>query len=126
MVRLRIVFAAVLAASLLAVVAGPAHGVAPSKNTKFCNALSHIPDAKSSAPTKQQAKQSLQGFKNAAKYAPAKVRSAIDTIVKYLGIVADADRSDLEDLAKSGDIRNYPKAFGAFVKYYSANCIPTS
>ena len=50
----------------------------------------------------------LSGFKNAAKYAPAKVKSAINNIAKYLGLVAGADNAgDLAKVYTSDGFKNY-------------------
>jgi hypothetical protein len=127
MFRVRIVLAAVLAASALAVLAGPAHGSVPAANTKFCKAVENIGDAgNSSNPTKADAKAALKGFKNAAKYAPGKVKTALNNIAKYLSVVVSGDTSKLTDLANSSTFKNYTKSLTTYVQYYTSNCIGTS
>src|SRR6478609_8302014 len=95
MSRLRIVLAAVFAVGVLAVMAVPASASVAAANAKFCKAANNIGNNTSSQPTKSQAAKAKQGFKNAAKYAPGKVKSAMNNIAKYLGLVADSDPSDL-------------------------------
>jgi hypothetical protein len=127
MFRVRILLAAVLAASALAVLAGSAHGSVPAANTKFCKAVEKIGDAgNSSNPTKADAKAALKGFKNAAKYAPGKVKTALNNIAKYLSVVVTGDTSDMADLANSSTFKNYTKSLTTYVNYYTSNCLGTS
>jgi hypothetical protein len=115
MARARIILAAVLAVAALAVLAGPAAASAPAANTKFCKAANK--------PTKSQAKAAIRGFKNAAKYAPKKVRSAMSNVAKYLGLVANASNpSDLAQVYTSGDYKNYAKSITTYVTYYAQQC----
>jgi hypothetical protein len=124
MSRVRILLAAVLAASALAVVAGSADASVPAANTKFCKAVESIGDAgNSSNPTKADAKKALQGFKKAAKVAPGKVKSALNNITKYLSVVVSGDASDIADLASSGTFKNYTKSLTTYVSYYTSNCL---
>ena len=89
MSRLRIVLAAMFAVGVLAVLAVPASASVPAANAKFCKAADNIGDSSSSQPAQQVAGHEGQAsFKNAAKYAPAKVKSAMNDIAKYLGLVA--------------------------------------
>jgi hypothetical protein len=123
MFRVRIVLAAVLAASVLAVLAGTAHAAVPAANAKFCKAVANIGDSSSSSnPTKADAKAALRGFKSAAKYAPGKVKTALNNIAKYLGVVVSGNTSDLTDLASSDTFKNYTKSLTTYVQYYTANC----
>lgn len=124
MSRLRILLAAVLAASLLAVLAGSAGASVPAANSRFCKAVASIGDSgKSSTPTKDDAKKALQGFKKAAKYAPAKVKSALNNITKYLSVVVSGDTSDIADLASSGTFKSYTKSLSTYISYYTSNCV---
>ena len=124
MSRLRILLAAVLAASLLAVLAGSAHASVPAANSRFCKAVANIGDTGSnSTPTKDDAKKALQGFKKAAKYAPAKVKSALNNITKYLNVVVSGDTSDIADLASSGTFKSYTKSLSTYISYYTSNCV---
>jgi hypothetical protein len=121
---MRILLAAVLAAAALAVVGGSAHASVPAANTKFCRAVESIGDAgNNSTPTKADAKKALKGFKKAATYAPAKVKSALNNITKYLSVVVSGDPSDLADLAKSGTFKNYTKSLTTYGSYYTSNCV---
>ena len=122
MARLRIVFAAVLAVSALAALAVPASASVPAANTKFCNAVKKIGDTSGSQPTKVQAKKLIRQFKTAAKSAPAKVKSAISKITKYLDVIATGDVSTLADLAKSGNYQDYTKAITTYSTYIATNC----
>ena len=128
MARLRIFLAALLAIGALAVLAGPATAsVAAATNPKFCKAVAKIGNSSSSQPTKDEAKTTLKGFKNAARYAPRKVKSALNTIAKYLGVIANANSaSDLADLYSGSRFRSYTSAIGTYVKYYSTTCIGAS
>jgi len=123
MARARIILAAVLAVAALAVLAGPAAASAPAANTKFCKAANKIGNNTSDKPTKSQAKAAIRGFKNAAKYAPKKVRSAMSNVAKYLGLVANASNpSDLAQVYTSGDYKNYAKSITTYVTYYAQQC----
>ena len=123
MSRLRIVLAAVFAVGVLAVMAVPASASVPAANAKFCKAADKIGDSSSSKPTKSQAAKAKQGFKNAAKYAPAKVKSAMNNIAKYLGLVADADNAaDLAKVYTSTGFKNYSKSITTYVTYYAQQC----
>ncbi len=124
MLRLRLVLAAVLAASALAVLAGPASAATPAAgNSKFCTAVSKIGSQNSaSKPTKAQAQKLISQFKAAAKSAPPKVKAAIGKITKYLGIITGGNVSDIADLAKSGDYTNYTKAIGTYTTYVATHC----
>jgi hypothetical protein len=127
MSRLRIVLAAVFAVGVLAVMAVPASASVPAANAKFCKAANNIGNNTSSQPTKSQAAKAKQGFKNAAKYAPGKVKSAMNIIAKYLGLVAGSD--DATDLAKiytSNGFKNYTKSFTTYATYVAQECSGTS
>jgi len=123
MVRLRLVFVAVLALSALAALAVPASAsVSTANTTKFCQAVSKIGTTTASQPTKDQAKTLVKQFKNAAKNAPAKVKSAISKITKYLTVIAGGNVSDLADLAKSKDYQDYGQAITTYSTYIATNC----
>ena len=128
MSRPRILFAALLAVGVMAALAVPASASVPAANAKFCNAANNIGDSTSSGqPTKAQAKSTIRDFKNAAKYAPGKVKSAMNNIAKYLGLVAGAD--DATDLAKiytSNGFKNYTKSFTTYATYVAQECSGTS
>jgi len=122
MSRLRIVLAAVFAVGVLAVMAVPSSASVPAANAKFCKAANNIGNNTSSQPTKSQAAKAKQGFKNAAKYAPGKVKSAMNNIAKYLGLVADSDPSDLAKIYTSDGFKNYSKSITTYVTYYAQQC----
>ena len=128
MTRVRVAVAAILGVAMLGVFASSASAsVASASNPKFCKAVEKIGDSSSSNPTKGEAKAALKGFKNAAKYAPGKVKSALGTISKYLGVVAKAnDPSDLVDLYKGNEFKKYTDAIGTYVKYYTSTCFGTT
>jgi hypothetical protein len=125
MAGVRTTLAALLAFAALAVLAGPAAGSAPrADTTKFCSAVSAISDVSDgSQPTQQQAKQAVQGFKKAAKYAPAKVKSAMNNIAKFLGVLAGTtDPSDLAKAYQGSNFKNYGKSISTYANYVATNC----
>ncbi len=123
MARLRMVLAAVFAVAALAVLAVPASASTPAaSSSKFCTAVRKIGSTSGSQPSKAQAKTLVKQFKTAAKAAPAKVRSAIGKITKYLGVIAGGDVSDLADLAKSGNYQGYAQAITTYSTYVATNC----
>lgn len=123
MARLRMVLAAVLAVSALAVLAVPASAsVATANSAKFCSAVKKIGSTTGSQPTKTQAKTLVKQFKNAAKNAPSKVKSAIGKITNYLTVIATGDVTKLADLAKSGNYQGYAKAITTYSTYVATNC----
>jgi hypothetical protein len=128
MSRLRIVLAALLAVSAVAVLAVPASAALPAANTKFCKAANSIgSDSSSSQPTKAQAKAAIKDFKQVAKHAPRKVKSAIGNITKYLGLVAGADKpSDLAKIYTGSGFKDYTKSITTYIKYYTTQCTGTS
>ena len=65
----------------------------------------------------------VKSFKKAAKYAPAKVKSAIDNITKYLSVIVSGDASNIADLTKSGTFKNYTKSLSTYISYYTSNCV---
>jgi hypothetical protein len=114
----------VLAVAMLGLVAGSASAsVASATNPKFCKAVEKIGTNSSSQPTKSEAKSALKGFKKAAKYAPGKVKNALNTIGKYLVQIADGN---LEALGAGNNFKNYTSAIGTYVKFYSSTCFGSS
>lgn len=121
MLRLRILFVAVLALATVAAVAIPA-GAASTPSPKFCAAYVKISGA-SDQPTPKQAKALGAKFKAAGKQAPANVKAAANTIVGVLNKLGDISASNAADLGKfytSADFRKYGQAIGTFFKYASA------
>jgi hypothetical protein len=128
MFRVRILLAAVLAASTLVVLTVPAHASVPAANPKFCKAASKIGNDASNASgfSKDKAKKLVGQFKNAAKYAPAKVKSAIGNITKLLGVIGGTtDPSDLAKVYTSDSFKNYPGAISKFFTYQVQECSGT-
>jgi hypothetical protein len=121
MSRLRILLAAVLAASVLAVLAGPAHASVPTANSKFCKAAAKISAStnEGNTPTPKEASALASKFKAAANQAPAKVKSAGNTIVSVLKKIghSGANAADLANFYRSSDFKKYGKAIGTFFAY---------
>ena len=124
MFRVRILLAAALAVSVLVVLAGPA-SAASSPSPKFCSAVSKIgSNDNGSSPTPAQAAKTFKQFKAAAKYAPAKIKSAANTIASLLSKIAKIKPSNVSDLTgiyTSKTFKAYPKAVSTFF-LYSADC----
>ena len=123
MSHIRVLLAAVLAASALAVLGGSAQASVPSANTKFCTAAANIGQSTSSTKDLAQLKSAATGFKRAAKQAPPKVKAAMLKIAKLLGGISGSSPSDLAKAYTSRDfVQNYSKSVGVYIKYYVANC----
>ena len=124
MSRVRLLLAALLAASALAALAAPATASVPSANAKFCAAAEKIGDNTSaSALSSGKANKLVSQFKNAAKYAPAKVKSAIAKITSLLGAIGGTrDPRDLAKVYTSSAFRKYPAAITTFAAYQSDQC----
>ena len=115
--RLWILMAAVLAFGGLAIVA-PSAGAASQPSAKYCQAVTKIGDVQSGdTPTGSQAKTTAQGFKNAAKYAPTKVKAAMNTIAGYISQYSSV--KSLKDITKldPGKLKSYGKAIVVYEKY---------
>jgi hypothetical protein len=128
MSRLRIVVAAVLAVSALAVLAVPASAAVPAANTKFCSAAAKIGKDASNASSFNQAKAKalINQFKNAAKYAPAKVKAAVGNITNLLGLIAGTKNpADLPKVYTSSSFKKYPAAVTTFFTYQATQCSGT-
>jgi hypothetical protein len=106
-------------------VAAPAGASAPAKNTKFCKALSSASDNIDALPTsgtsvnKKQAAATAKAIRKAAKSAPPKIKSALNTLADAYQRLADGD-SIIDVIASDG--LDYAKALGTFGKYYAKNC----
>jgi len=123
MSRVRILLAAALAVSVLAVLAGPA-SAASAPSPKFCTAVSKIGSNTGDSPSPQQAAKTFKQFKTAAKYAPKRVKSAANTIASVLSRIAKVKPSNVSDLTgiyTSKTFKAYPKAVSTFF-LYSAGC----
>lgn len=126
MTRLRIVLTAVLAVGALAMMAVPATASVPAANARFCKAAEKIGNRSSAQPTQAQARSAVSGFKNAAKYAPRKVKSAMNNIAKYLGLIAGTDNpADLAKVYTSNGFKNYAKSITTYVTYLGQQCSGT-
>jgi len=125
MSRLRIVLAAVLAMSALAVLAVPASASVPAANTKFCAAAAKIGNDASNASSFNQAKAKalIKQFKNAGKYAPANVKAAVGNITKLLGLIAGTTNpADLPKVYTSSSFKKYPTSVTTFFTYQAKEC----
>ena len=125
MSRARMVFAALLAISSLAVLAIPASASVPSANAKFCKAAKKIGnDANNaSAFNATRAKQLQSQFKAAAKSAPPKVKKAVANITKLLGLIAGTTNpADLPKVYTSDAFKKYPNAVTTFFTYQATEC----
>jgi|SRR5215211_1947422 len=123
--RLRVVLAAVFAVSALAVVAIPASASVPTANKKFCTAYNKIGQGSDNLSTPQAAKQTLTKFKAAAKYAPAKIKKASNTIVSVLSKFSRfnaTNAADVSNFFKTSDFKNYGKAISTYIVYASQQC----
>jgi hypothetical protein len=130
MTRVRVVLAAMLAVAMLAVVASSASAsvASASSTTKFCKAAAKIGTNASNASgfTKGKAKKLSTQFKNAAKYAPAKVKSAVNNITNLLNAIAKTGVSDLPKVYSSDAFKKYPAAVTTFFTYQANACAGTS
>lgn len=128
MSRVRILLAALLAVSTLAVLAIPASASVPSANARFCNAAKKIGnDAdNASAFSANRARQLQSQFKAAAKSAPPKVKKAVANITKLLGLIAGTTNpADLPRVYTSDAFRKYPNAVTTFFTYQATECAGT-
>ena len=123
MFRVRILLAAVLAVSVLAVLAAPAGASVSAANPKFCTAAASIGKGSSPNSSLSQLKKAAKGFKAAAKQAPTKVKAAMLKIATLLGGISGSSPSALAKAYASKDfIQNYSKSIGVYVRYYAATC----
>jgi hypothetical protein len=92
-----------------------------ASNTKFCKAVENISSAD---PTKASAARNLaKATRKAAKFAPTKVKKALNTMAEYYDAVADAG-NDPAKLADVSDlVEEYTKAFGVYTSYYVKTCV---
>ena len=98
----------------------------PAANAKFCKAAEAIGDNTTSQPTAAQARSTVSGFKKAAKYAPRKVKTAMNNVAKYLGVIAGAeDPTDLAELYTGNGFKTYSKSITTYVTYYLQTCSGT-
>ena len=125
MFRVRILLVAVLAASTLVVLAGPASARRLAEREVLCAVETHRRQAQRPADAGRQAKETFKQFKAAGKYAPAKVKKAANTIADVP--VEDRERRrrptcrTSPELYTSNNFRAYPKAITTFF-LYSARC----
>ena len=128
MSRVRIVLAALLAVSALAVMAVPASASVPAANAKFCKAASKIGNDANNASAFNQAKarKLSSQFKAAAKSAPPKVKKAVANITKLLGLIAGTtDPTELPKVYTSDAFKQYPNAVTTFFTYQATECAGT-
>jgi hypothetical protein len=109
---------AVLALSALAVVAVQAGAAAPAaSNTKLCNALTHFSSTSTDLSTKAGRSAYAARIKQAAKSAPANVKSALNKIASLTGKASSP--ADVRALVTNKD---YQKATGVVASYF-AKCV---
>ena len=99
MLRLRVMFVAVLALTVVAVAAIPS-GAASSPSAKFCSAYTKISGG-SDQPTPKQAKALAAKFKAAGKQAPGNVKSAANT---HRGRAQQAGEHQLVEPSRSREV----------------------
>jgi hypothetical protein len=117
MSRVQVLVVAALALSALAVSAVPVGAAVPTaKNAKFCKAANKI-GTSSSNPTRAEAKIAASRFKQAAKYAPAKVKSAMNKIATTINRVASGTNQINSKVEK-----DYRKALNTYSAYYLSQC----
>jgi hypothetical protein len=129
MTRVRLLLAALLAVSALAVIAVPAGAAVPAANTKFCTAYKKIGQGTQGLSSPAAARATLAKFKAAGKYAPAKVKKASNTIVSVLSNYAKITAGNAGDVAnflKSSQYKDYGKAVTTYFLYADQQCTPTS
>jgi hypothetical protein len=103
----------------LATSAGASVRAASKPSAKFCQAVSNIGNVNSGdTPTGDQAKATAKGFKNAAKYAPKKVKSAMNNIASYISQFSDV--KSLKDVSKldPSKLKGYSSSIQTYIKYY--------
>ncbi|HEX9506532.1 MAG TPA: hypothetical protein VGA62_11070 [Acidimicrobiia bacterium] len=122
MAKVRAVLVATCAAAMLALAAPGAHAAVPAANTKFCKAVTNITSDISGRPNAARAKVYLAALKNAGKYAPGNVRSALNTLADYYNalVKAGTDTGKIAALTKLGS--KYAKAATTFATYYVKQC----
>jgi hypothetical protein len=117
------IFAGLLAMSVLTVLAVPAAASAPAANArKFCNALDSIQDDIEDAGTdasdlnRDTLEEFADGLKKAGKQAPAKVKKAANKLAAFYGGLADADPAAI---ARASNLGN---SFSTFFGYVATRC----
>ena len=125
MTKVRAILVVMCAAALLAIAAPGAQAAVPAANTKFCKAVSNISSDLSGKPDATKAKALLARLKNAGKYAPGNVKSALNTLANYYNalVKAGTDTGKLTSLAQLGS--KYSKAATTFSTYYIKQCAGT-
>lgn len=120
--RVRILFAAVLAAATLAVLAGPASSSTPAASSRYCKALNGISDklSKSSGTSLSEGRAALRKYasalKSAAKNAPKKVRNATKTLASFYDALASGNANALKNT------KNLGTAGVTISTYLATNC----
>jgi hypothetical protein len=131
---LRTLAAATLAASALAVLAGPVGAAAPSANlAKFCAAAESIGDNLDENITPGNLGDNVDELKDqfdeVADNAPKKVKRAIGRIVDYFDTVGDLSAGDLSsgDFSDAGStVKRFTKAIATYSLYVSQHCSGSS
>jgi hypothetical protein len=121
----RVLVLAALAAGSLALMAPGASATAPAASTaSFCKAVAGISKNLGDDPSKggEPSKIASQ-LRKAAKSAPSKVKSALETMAGYFDAVSDAG-SNPSKVASTlqKNAAKYGKAVATFTSYYAKNC----
>jgi hypothetical protein len=123
MFRVRILLAAVLAASALAVVAAPASAAVPAKSTSaFCKPITGISDKLENAGTNTSKfnantfKKFAAALRSSGRNAPAKVKKAANTLASFYGALGSGDPSGFKNAS------NVSGAIGTYFGYVASHC----
>jgi cytochrome c556 len=123
MFRVRILLAAVLAASALAVLAVPASASVPAKSSSaFCKPINGISDKLEKAGTDTSRfkantfKKFAAALRSSGSHAPAKVKKAANTLASFYGALGSGDASGL------ANARNVSGAIGTYFGYVASHC----
>jgi hypothetical protein len=121
--RIRALFAALLACCVLGALAVPASAATPRANTqKFCKAIKSVQgQLKSSAsdPTslgKNTLRKFASGVKAAGKQAPANVKKAANSLASFYSGLANQDASAI------ANAKNLGTSLTTFFTYVETNC----
>jgi hypothetical protein len=125
----RVLILAALATGSLALMAPGASATVPAASAaSFCKAVSGISKNLSEDPSKggNTGKIASQ-LRKAAKSAPSKVKSAVETMADYFDAVSDAGKNPTKIAsALQKAAAKYGKAIATFSSYYAQNCTGVS
>jgi len=107
----------------LVVIAPGASAAKNTKSAKYCNAVQNLSSDDESDPDADEAVTLGKSFRKAAKAAPSKVKSAMNTIGDYYESVGDAGSNPAKIAAALKNITAYTKAFAKWSKYTAKACL---